>query len=389
MSNTILPGAIGRMTAATANAATDDKIVAFDTSTGNAVTFTPDQIASGASAVDGPASATDDAIARFDGTTGKIIQDSVVTIANTTGNTAGMGTLGCDAITSTSTISGTTYTGTATTNQILLGTTNVTTISSVAPSSSQVLTIPDPGAAASFVMTEGAATINGVKTFGSIAELKATDAITAFSGGGQGSAVALTSQVNRITVCAADGDSVALPTAVPGQLIEVANIGATYADVFPISGDLIDSLSVDIAVSLPPGESIIFTCSVALKWKSTSIPQPGTSFVTGTTTTTFAADELTGGAFTIYNNTQGTPGSIATRTATLMFADDAYSRVGSSYMLRIINNQGTGTLTVTAGTGVTLTGTATIAVNTFRDFSVTYTSATALVIQQVGIGTDA
>jgi hypothetical protein len=41
----------------------------------------------------GPASATDNAIARFDGTTGKIIQNSVVTIADTTGDMAGVGTL--------------------------------------------------------------------------------------------------------------------------------------------------------------------------------------------------------------------------------------------------------------------------------------------------------
>jgi hypothetical protein len=42
----------------------------------------------------GPASATDNAVARFDLTTGKIIQNSVVTIADTTGNMAGVGTLG-------------------------------------------------------------------------------------------------------------------------------------------------------------------------------------------------------------------------------------------------------------------------------------------------------
>lgn len=252
-----------------------------------------------------------------------------------------------------------------------------------------VISIPDGGGATSTVMLlEGAQTIAGVQTFGAINELKATDAITAFATGGQGSAVQLTSQINRITVCATDGDSVKLSTAVPGQDVEVSNLGAAYADVFPISGDLIDSLGADVAISLPPGETIRFTCSVALKWKSTLLPQPGASFVTGTTTTTFAVDELTGGAFTVYNNTQGTPGSIATRTATQMFADDAYSRVGSSYHLRIINNQGTGTLTVTNGTGVTLTGTMTIAINTFRDFIVTYTSATALVIQSVGIGTD-
>lgn len=110
-------------------------------------------------------------------------------------------------------------------------------------------------------------------------------------------------------------------------------------------------------------------------------------FATGTTTTTFAANQLTGAAVTVYTNTQGTPGSIATRTATQMFAEHTNAKVGDAYILRIINGQGTGTLTVTAGSGVTLTGTATIAINTWRDFVVTFTSATALVIQNAGTGT--
>ena len=41
----------------------------------------------------GPASATDNAVVRFDGTTGKLVQNSVVTIADSTGDVAGVGTL--------------------------------------------------------------------------------------------------------------------------------------------------------------------------------------------------------------------------------------------------------------------------------------------------------
>lgn len=48
---------------------------------------------SGSGDVTGPASSTDNAVARFDGTTGKLIQNSVVTIADTTGNMAGVGTI--------------------------------------------------------------------------------------------------------------------------------------------------------------------------------------------------------------------------------------------------------------------------------------------------------
>lgn len=56
----------------------------------------------GAGDVDGPASSTDNAIARFDGTTGKIIQNSVVTVADATGNIAGAGTISSGEITSSS-----------------------------------------------------------------------------------------------------------------------------------------------------------------------------------------------------------------------------------------------------------------------------------------------
>ena len=41
----------------------------------------------------GPASATDNAVVRFDGTTGKVVQNSVVTIADSTGDVAGVGAL--------------------------------------------------------------------------------------------------------------------------------------------------------------------------------------------------------------------------------------------------------------------------------------------------------
>jgi len=52
-----------------------------------------------------------------------------------------------------------------TTNQLVLGTTNTTTISATAPASSAVYTIPDAGGAADFVLTAGAQTIGGAKTF--------------------------------------------------------------------------------------------------------------------------------------------------------------------------------------------------------------------------------
>lgn len=104
---------------------------------------------------------------------------------------------------------------------------------------------------------------------------------------------------------------------------------------------------------------------------------PPAQFSTGTTATTFTAGQLTGANLVTYTNTQGTPGSIATRTATQMIADTPNAYIGQTWVVRIINGQGTGTLTVTAGTDVTLTGTATVAANTWREFSCIITSITA------------
>lgn len=67
-------GDIGRLKAYGANAPVTSTIPMFYN--GKAYTVTPDQIASGASAVDGPASATDGVVALFNGTTGKIIKNS-------------------------------------------------------------------------------------------------------------------------------------------------------------------------------------------------------------------------------------------------------------------------------------------------------------------------
>lgn len=114
----------------------------------------------------------------------------------------------------------------------------------------------------------------------------------------------------------------------------------------------------------------------------------GAKFSTGTTTTTFTTGQLTGALWVSYASTAGTPGSIATRTATQMFNDNPYASVGGGYRLRISNTAaGSATMTITAGSGVTLTGTATIADGSYRDFIVTYTSATALTIQNIGGGT--
>ena len=100
---------------------------------------------------------------------------------------------------------------------------------------------------------------------------------------------------------------------------------------------------------------------------------------------TLAAGAVTGAAFVVLTNTGATPGAQTTRTAAQMLADFSQARVGMSYMLRIVNT-GAGTLTLTADASVTITGTATIAQNVFRDYVVTFNTATTATFQSVGSG---
>ena len=61
---------------------------------------------------------------------------------------------------------------------------------------------------------------------------------------------------------------------------------------------------------------------------------------------------------------------------------------GTSFVIRIINHGGGNTWTLTTATGWTLTGTMTVANNTWRDFVVAIDTATAARFQSVGIGTE-
>ncbi len=109
----IIGNELGRLKVYGSTAPSTAQIPMYDTATGEASSLTVTEIVS-AVEVAGPASATDNAIARFDLTTGKIIQDSVVTIADTTGDMAGVGALaiggaltGATTITASSTVQGT------------------------------------------------------------------------------------------------------------------------------------------------------------------------------------------------------------------------------------------------------------------------------------------
>jgi len=112
-----------------------------------------------------------------------------------------------------------------------------------------------------------------------------------------------------------------------------------------------------------------------------------------TASTTATAAQIAGnGGFVVLDMTGslGASGVLTTPTASAIVAQLPNALVGASYHLRIINETAaTNAWTLTAGTGVTVSGTATIAAASWTDFVVTVTqgASPSVVFQRAGSGT--
>jgi hypothetical protein len=110
---------------------------------------------------------------------------------------------------------------------------------------------------------------NGIGTgfSGQLPTVSFLNAITAFSGGGQGSATLLQDVLNRVTIVGAANDSVKLPVSAGGLQITVSNAHATNSlNVFPNTGDAINALAVNTAFAVAAGKTAIFSCTVSGQW---------------------------------------------------------------------------------------------------------------------------
>lgn len=96
------------------------------------------------------------------------------------------------------------------------------------------------------------------------------NALTARAGGGQASATLCTADFNRFTTVASAADSALLPAAVAGRDVVVVNAAATNAmNIFPATGEIINALSANTAISLAAGgKAMRFFCVVNGTWNS-------------------------------------------------------------------------------------------------------------------------
>jgi len=106
---------------------------------------------------------------------------------------------------------------------------------------------------------------------GGLPTLPFTDAITAHAGGGQGSATALTSILNRVTTVTTAGDSIKLPASVAGLQVTVINSGANSMQVFGAGTDTINDVATATGVAQMANSTVVYTSTVAGKWYSVSL----------------------------------------------------------------------------------------------------------------------
>lgn len=171
------------------------------------------------------------------------------------------------------------------------------------------------------------------------------------------------------------------------------------AIVFPPSGGNINGGAANASVSVAPLSGVIFQLSSgsgvpAEVWWALFGGASAANLVALTqynaiatnTPATLTGAQIAGAADVTIDMTAALAGAGAlnTPTAAQIVAAIPNAQPGFAYNLRIINNSsGAFAWTLTAGSGVTLNGTMTIAQNAFRDFYVAVTSLTAVAIQNV------
>lgn len=86
------------------------------------------------------------------------------------------------------------------------------------------------------------------------------DTITATASGTQATAYQLSARISRISVCATNADSVALPLGKVGLEVVVINDGAANAQVFGAGTDTIDAIATATGVVLTAAKRCTYYC---------------------------------------------------------------------------------------------------------------------------------
>ncbi len=246
----------------------------------------------------------------------------------------------------------------------------------------------------STITTAGITTANvGVLNTTGIGSASAANAVSA-AGTNQATATPLTKKINNVSTVGS-GTGVNLPASAAGVSIIVQNNGANPLTVYPAQGasDTINGLAATVGVKLVVGSVATFNATAAGAWTVEGLPSTAAAFNTNSATTTavLTAANITGGFASVDLQMTGTMSGDANAQlplATAMLAAMANATASASFRLRITNASSADHVwTVVTNTGWTLTGTMTIAQNTWREFVVLVTSTSTAILQNVADGT--
>ena len=184
-----------------------------------------------------------------------------------------------------------------------------------------------------------------------------------------------------------------------GQDTIVLNPTAVSVAVYPPVGGTLNGQAANIPVYVPPGWVAEFFAATDNGWIAQLVPPTIAAqvFTTSASAVSFTAtgpnimsalvetDFLLSGTLASGQNvTLPTVAALVTQ----MYAIGVVPIAGASYKLRVINaSAGAFSWTMVTNTSWTLTGTMTVAQNTWRDFIITFTGAAAATLQSVGTGT--
>ena len=142
--------------------------------------------------------------------------------------------------------------------------------------------------------TPSAATFTNITSTGLIYE-SATDGITASTTQTLAGATQLTTEINRVTICATAGNAVKLPASAPGLDIIVINATSKPIQVFGYSSsDIINGGSAGASVTQMPYSTVLYCSTLANYWHTEGIGQG----YSGSLSTFSFTDGLTAGAVT-------------------------------------------------------------------------------------------
>lgn len=224
----------------------------------------------------------------------------------------------------------------------------------------------------------------GVGYAGNQTTFSFADALTAFATGGQTNGTPITTSTARFTVVASPGDSALLPAALGGLVLTVINGSANIMNLFPNTGDQINSLGANNALAIPPGGIIDLYTTVAGTWHAIISATGGAQQVyntnAATSGTTLSGANITGGTDSVFLDLTGTIAGAANAQLPTVAALVAAMTVaginpqpGMTWSLEICERSAAQTWSITTNTGWTLNGTMTLgASGVTRKFIVTF-----------------